>query len=167
MKLSDNTSSSSVIPTSDSTLGAGLESMESMETSRTVRTREHKRAAERRNDRRIRSLSSSGRSPPLAPSRKEYIDDGYTGTLLDRPALEQLRQDVKTDQFDAIYFLCADRIAREVAHQTIIIDELRKRRKQIVINGKDYEQNPETKLEIMGLLSTRVRMREMMEIRTN
>src|SRR5713101_2527743 len=28
---------------------------------------------------------------------KEYIDDGYSGTLLDRPALEQLRQDVKSD----------------------------------------------------------------------
>jgi DNA invertase Pin-like site-specific DNA recombinase len=24
---------------------------------------------------------------------KEYIDDGYTGTLLDRPALEQMRAD--------------------------------------------------------------------------
>ena len=43
---------------------------------------------------------------------REYIDDGYSGTLLDRPALEQLRRDLKTDQFDAIYFLCADRIAR-------------------------------------------------------
>jgi site-specific DNA recombinase len=68
---------------------------------------------------------------------REYIDDGITGTMLDRPALEQLRQDAKSDLFDVIYFLCADRIAREVAHQTIIIDELRKRGKQIVIEGKD------------------------------
>jgi site-specific DNA recombinase len=28
---------------------------------------------------------------------KEYIDDGYSGTLLDRPALEELRADLKTD----------------------------------------------------------------------
>jgi DNA invertase Pin-like site-specific DNA recombinase len=28
---------------------------------------------------------------------KEYVDDGYSGTLLDRPGLEELRRDVKTD----------------------------------------------------------------------
>jgi hypothetical protein len=28
---------------------------------------------------------------------REYIDDGYTGTLLTRPGLEQLRSDLKTD----------------------------------------------------------------------
>jgi site-specific DNA recombinase len=55
---------------------------------------------------------------------KEYIDDGYSGTQLDRPALERLRQDTKTDLFDAIYFLCADHIAREVAYQTIVVGEL-------------------------------------------
>ena len=36
---------------------------------------------------------------------KEYIDDGYSGTLLDRPALEQLRADLKTGLFEVIYFL--------------------------------------------------------------
>jgi site-specific DNA recombinase len=82
---------------------------------------------------------------------KEYIDDGYSGTMLDRPALEQLRQDVKTNQFDAIYFLCADRIAREAAHQTIIVDELRKCGKQIIIDGKDYVENPENKFTLTML----------------
>jgi site-specific DNA recombinase len=70
---------------------------------------------------------------------KEYIDDGITGTLLDRPGLEQLRQDTKTDLFDRVYFHAADRIAREAAHQTIIISELVKRGKKITIGGKDYE----------------------------
>jgi site-specific DNA recombinase len=79
---------------------------------------------------------------------KEYIDDGYTGSDMDRPALEQMRQDLKTDVFDSIYFLCNDRIAREVAHQLIIVDELRKHGKRIIINGKDYEENPENKLSL-------------------
>jgi DNA invertase Pin-like site-specific DNA recombinase len=35
---------------------------------------------------------------------------------MDRPGLEQLRKDLKTDRFDTIYFLCADRIAREVVY---------------------------------------------------
>jgi site-specific DNA recombinase len=50
----------------------------------------------------------------------EYIDDGYTGTLLDRPALNRMRADLRTDRFDRIYFLAADRIAREVEYQRII-----------------------------------------------
>jgi site-specific DNA recombinase len=82
---------------------------------------------------------------------EEYIDDGYTGMLLDRPALNRMRADVKTDRFDRIYFLAADRIAREVEYQRIIVGELLKHGKQITINGKDYEQNPENKLTLTML----------------
>jgi site-specific DNA recombinase len=82
---------------------------------------------------------------------EEYIDDGYTGTLLDRPALNRMRADLKTDRFDRIYFLAADRIAREVEYQRIIVGELLKHGKQITINGKDYEQNPENKLTLTML----------------
>jgi site-specific DNA recombinase len=120
LKLSDNTSSSSLIPTSDSTLGAGLESMESMKRAALyARVSTDAQQKEGTIDSQVvelkRQITAAGHVLV-----KEYIDDGYTGTLLDRPALEQLRQDVKTDQFDAIYFLCADRIAREVAHQTFV-----------------------------------------------
>jgi site-specific DNA recombinase len=86
---------------------------------------------------------------------KEYIDDGITGTVLDRPALEELRQDAKTNLFDRVYFHAADRIAREAAHQTIIIGELLNRGKQITIGGKDYKENPENKLtlQMLGVFS--------------
>jgi site-specific DNA recombinase len=73
------------------------------------------------------------------------------GTLLDRPALNRMRADVKTDRFDRIYFLAADCIAREVEYQRIIVGELLKHGKQITINGKDYEQNPENKLTLTML----------------
>jgi DNA invertase Pin-like site-specific DNA recombinase len=55
---------------------------------------------------------------------KEYIDDGYTGSRMDRPALQELRRDLRADVFDVIYFLAADRIARAVIYQTIIIGEM-------------------------------------------
>jgi hypothetical protein len=55
---------------------------------------------------------------------KEYIDDGYTGTEMDRPGLKKLRADLKSDVFDAIYFLDFDRIARELAYQSIVLSEL-------------------------------------------
>src|SRR5262245_48364998 len=82
---------------------------------------------------------------------KEYIDDGYTGTKLDRPGLERLRQDVKTDLFDAIHFLATDRIARDVEHQMIIVGELLKHGKQIIINGKDYRRTAENKFTLVVL----------------
>jgi site-specific DNA recombinase len=86
---------------------------------------------------------------------KEYIDDGYTGTLLSRPGLDQLRADLKGDVFDTIHFLAADRIARRAAYQSIIIEELIKAGKQIIINGTDYRDDPEGKvtLGILGVVS--------------
>jgi hypothetical protein len=40
---------------------------------------------------------------------------------LDRPALNRMRADLKTDRFDGIYFLAGDRIAGEVEYQSIIV----------------------------------------------
>jgi DNA invertase Pin-like site-specific DNA recombinase len=49
----------------------------------------------------------------------------------------------------------ADRIARVVAYQTIIIEELIKCGKQIIIKGKDYINNPENKftLQMLGVVA--------------
>src|SRR5215469_16646709 len=82
---------------------------------------------------------------------REYIDNGVTGALLDRPALNQLREDLKTDLFDAVYFHAADRIARIPEYQRIVVDELLRQDKQIIISGKDYVQNPENKLTLTML----------------
>jgi site-specific DNA recombinase len=86
---------------------------------------------------------------------KEYIDDGYSGARLDRPALDELRRDLKTRLFDTIYFLNSDRIAREVTYQTIIIAEILRHKKQIIINGVDYIHNPENKftLTVLGAVA--------------
>jgi DNA invertase Pin-like site-specific DNA recombinase len=79
---------------------------------------------------------------------REYIDDGYSGAYLDRPALDAMRAAVKTNTYDAVYFLCPDRIARDVLHQNIIISELVLSKKRIIISGKDYEENPENKFAL-------------------
>jgi site-specific DNA recombinase len=150
-----DTVSPSVIPSPDSTLGVGLESIESMKRAalyaRVSTDAQQKEAT-------IESQLFELKKQIAAAGDvlvKEYIDDGITGTVLDRPALEQLRQDAKTDLFHRIYFHSADRIAREAAHQTIIIGELVKRRKQITVGGKEYEATPEGKLTLnmLGLFS--------------
>jgi site-specific DNA recombinase len=69
--------------------------------------------------------------------------------------LEQLRSDLKTGLFEVVYFLAADRIARDVTHQRIIVGELVKHDKQIIINGVDYRNNPENMvtLTILGAVA--------------
>jgi transposase, IS5 family len=50
-----------------------------------------------------------------------------------------------------VYFLDTDRIARDVAYQTIILGELLKHGKQIIIKGRDYVNNPENKFTVTVL----------------
>jgi predicted site-specific integrase-resolvase len=128
VKLFDNTSSSSVIPSPDSTLGAVLESMESM-TNVALYARVSTEAQQKEGT--IESQLVELRTQIAAAGHelvKEYIDDGHSGKYLDRPALDELRTALKTNTFDAVYFFCADRIARDVTHQNIIISELLKYR---------------------------------------
>ena len=55
---------------------------------------------------------------------EEFIDDGYSGARLDRPALDRLRDAAEAGVFDAVICLAADRLARVYAYQVLIIDEL-------------------------------------------
>jgi len=86
---------------------------------------------------------------------KEYIDNGWSGARLDRPALDELRKDIKTNLFEVVYFLDSDRIARDVTYQNLIISELLKYNKEIIIKGKSYIHNPENKftLTVLGAVN--------------
>lgn len=55
----------------------------------------------------------------------EYVDD-FTGTKLDRPALNKLRERIRTKDIDAVICYDPDRLARNLAHQLIISDEIEK-----------------------------------------
>lgn len=53
-----------------------------------------------------------------------FIDDGYSGATLVRPALERLRDAAAAGEIDALYVLCPDRLARHYAHQAVLLEEL-------------------------------------------
>ena len=48
-------------------------------------------------------------------SEQEFIDDGYSGATLIRPALERLRDVVAAGGIDQLYVHCPDRLARNYA----------------------------------------------------
>jgi site-specific DNA recombinase len=54
----------------------------------------------------------------------EYCDDGFSGTRLDRPGLDAMRDAAEAGLMDAVWCLTPDRLARKYAYQAIVIDEL-------------------------------------------
>lgn len=41
-----------------------------------------------------------------------YTDEGFSGSHLDRPALDELRYHAREGRFQNVIFLCPDRLAR-------------------------------------------------------
>jgi site-specific DNA recombinase len=54
----------------------------------------------------------------------EFVDDGYSGARLDRPALDRLRDAAEAGVLDGVLCLCVDRLARAYAYQVLILEEL-------------------------------------------
>ncbi len=52
-----------------------------------------------------------------------FVDDGYTGSTLLRPALERLRDVAYAGAIDILYVHSPDRLARKYAYQVLLIDE--------------------------------------------
>src|SRR3989344_7482040 len=56
---------------------------------------------------------------------QEYTDDGWSGDILARPQLDQLRQDAKKKIWEAVLMYDPDRLARRYSFQQLVMDELR------------------------------------------
>ncbi len=72
----------------------------------------------------------------------KYVDDGYSGEFLDRPALSKLRDDLKNGLIDEVIVYDPDRLSRKLMNQLIISEEIEKRANLIFVNH-DYQKTPE------------------------
>jgi site-specific DNA recombinase len=77
---------------------------------------------------------------------KEYIDDGYSGAYLDRPALVALREAVRQKLFHAVVCYDVDRLSRDLSHQLLITEDIERVGAKLVFVKGDYENSPEGKL---------------------
>jgi site-specific DNA recombinase len=75
----------------------------------------------------------------------EYVDD-ISGEFLDRPALTQLRQDVKDGLIAKVICLDPDRLSRKLMNQLIITDEFDKHGVELVFVNGEYAKTPEGQL---------------------
>ena len=55
---------------------------------------------------------------------KVYKDEGWSGTILARPSLDELRIDSKNKIWEAVIIYDPDRLARKYSYQSLVIDEL-------------------------------------------
>ena len=81
------------------------------------------------------------------PIQEEHVDDGYSGELLDRPALDRLRDDARKGLFDTLLVHSPDRLSRAYVHGWLLRDELAKYGVKIIyLNRPDREDTPEENL---------------------
>lgn len=74
---------------------------------------------------------------------KEYVDDGYSGGFLERPALEQLRDAVQDGLYDIVICHDADRLSRKLIHQLILTEEFEKYNCRPVFVQGEVSDTPE------------------------
>jgi len=84
-----------------------------------------------------------------------FIDDGFTGATVIRPALERLRDLAAAGGIDRLYVLCPDRLARRYAHQMLLVDELQRCGVELVFINHDLGKTPEDHLllQVQGMVA--------------
>jgi site-specific DNA recombinase len=75
-----------------------------------------------------------------------YLDDGFSGDVLLRPALERLRDRVAAGCLDRLYVLSPDRLARNFAHQAVLLDELKHYGVEVTFLNRPLNGSPEDDL---------------------
>ena len=86
----------------------------------------------------------------------EFCDDGCSGSRLDRPGLDALRDAAEAGQLDAVWCLSPDRLARMYAYQIIVLDELARHGVKVLFHDTPaLADDPQTQLltQVQGVIS--------------
>jgi site-specific DNA recombinase len=85
----------------------------------------------------------------------EFLDDGYSGATLIRPALERLRDVVAAAGIDQLYVHCPDRLARNYAHQVLLLEEFLRAGVEVIFLNREVGQTPEDQLllQVQGMIA--------------
>jgi site-specific DNA recombinase len=85
----------------------------------------------------------------------EFIDNGCSGAILIRPALERLRDVAAAGGIDQLYVHCPDRLARNYAHQVLLLEEFLRAGVEVIFLNREVGQTPEDHLllQVQGMIS--------------
>jgi site-specific DNA recombinase len=89
------------------------------------------------------------------PDARQFIDEGYSGATLVRPALERLRDIVAAGAVDRVYGHSPDRLARKYAYQVLLVDECRRAGIEGIFLNRALGQSPEDDLllQVQGMIA--------------
>jgi site-specific DNA recombinase len=85
-----------------------------------------------------------------------FLDEGYSGSTLQRPALERLRDVAYCGGMDRIYVHSPDRLARNYVYQFLLLEELKKHGVEVIFLNHDLQnQSPEGNLllQMQGMIA--------------
>ncbi len=89
------------------------------------------------------------------PEAAHFLDDGFSGARLDRPALDALRDGARAGAFAAVLVLSPDRLARNYAYQVLILEELQRFGVQVIFIEQPPLDDPGARLlvQIQGAVA--------------
>jgi site-specific DNA recombinase len=89
------------------------------------------------------------------PEVMQFIDEGYSGATLVRPALERLRDVVAAGAVDRLYVHSPDRLARKYAYQVLLVDEFRRAGVEVMFLNRALGESPEDDLllQVQGMIA--------------
>ena len=84
-----------------------------------------------------------------------FRDEGYSGSRLDRPGLDGLRDAVRDAAVDAVAVFSPDRLARKYAYQVLLLEEFRRADCKVVFLHHPISDNPNDQLllQIQGAIA--------------
>jgi site-specific DNA recombinase len=77
------------------------------------------------------------------PASHILVDEGISGTTMDRPGLRRLRELATSQAVAAVIIIDPDRLSRNLGHQLVLAEEFERAGVQLLIVSHPLEQGPE------------------------
>ena len=84
-----------------------------------------------------------------------FIDNGVSGSCLERPGLDRLRDKALSGEVTKVYVLSPDRLSRKSAHQMLLIEEMKRLEVTFCFTNRQIGDTPEDQmlLQIQGVVA--------------
>src|SRR5438128_6467075 len=91
----------------------------------------------------------------VLPEAMQFLDEGYSGATVIRPALERLRDVIAGGVVDRVYVHSPDRLARKYAYQVLLVEEFRRAGVEVIFLNRALGQSPEDDLllQVQGMIA--------------
>ena len=112
-----------------------------------VRVSTHRQAQAQSTEQPVERLLAHSQSRGLQlQDQNLFRDDGYSGSSLNRPGLDHLRDKAAASEIDLILITAPDRLARKYVHQVLLLEELERYGCQVEFLERPMTETPHDQL---------------------